>query len=108
MDEGEGLRFKMEAYKASSNGSHTVVQSFPQGLYVTQEGLPAKHEIFNITIFHHKMRRNEKNCSLLYRLYSLLLGWKAFINLPVGVWGKIGWGLWPPHTQKLCVLCILL
>lgn len=48
--------------------------------------------------------RNEENGSLLYRLYSLLLCWKAFINLPVGIWGKLGWGLWP-HMLRNSVFC---
>lgn len=55
MDEGEGLGLKMELYKANGNGSHTGVRGPPLGLYMTPEGPLAKHEIFHLTIFHHKM-----------------------------------------------------
>lgn len=97
MDEGEGLGLKMELYKANGNGSHTVVRGPPLGLYMTPEGPLAKHEIFHLTIFHHKMwgwcwgggTSHHIGCTLCC---------KAFINLPVGVQDNVisGESLWPP------------
>lgn len=52
MDEGEGLRLKMEVYKAS--GSHTLVHGLPRVLDVAPESLWRNNELFNFTVFLRK------------------------------------------------------
>ena len=49
MDEGEGLRLKMEVYKAS--GSHTVVQGLPLGLDMVPVGPWQNKELFHFSAF---------------------------------------------------------
>lgn len=53
MDEGEGLRLKMEVYKA--NGSLTVVPGLPWVLDMAPEGPWQNKELFHFTVFHQKI-----------------------------------------------------
>ena len=53
MYEGEGLRLKMEVYKA--NGSHTLVQGLPRVLDMAPEGPWQNTDLFNFIVFHRKV-----------------------------------------------------
>lgn len=53
MDEEEGLRLKMEVYKA--NGSHTLVQGLLWVLDMAPEGPWQNKELFHFTVFQQKI-----------------------------------------------------
>lgn len=111
MDEGEGLRLKMEVYKAS--GSHTMVLGLPWGLDMAPEGPQGKKRNYFILLYF--ARKCEKLSewhptiqALIYYIVSLhtVQITKPLINSPMSFWAKDG-GLWPQKLrQKSLLRCL--